>query len=71
MTDLMIALSRIVSQAPFLIRRSARSEDILAFLTGRDGGEQLLHALYDHIVDEAVPARLSEIVSRFQSTASR
>ena len=71
MTELMIALSRIVSRAPLLIRRGARSEDILAFLTGRDGGEQVLHALYDHIVDEAVPPRLSEIVYRHQSDAGQ
>jgi hypothetical protein len=71
MTELMLALSRIISRAPLLIGRGARSEDILAFLTGRDGGEQVLHALYDHIVDEAVPPRLSEIVYRHQSDAGR
>jgi hypothetical protein len=65
MTELM-TMSRIVSRAPYLIRPGARPDDILAFLTGRSGGENVLHALYDHIVDEAVPPRLSEIVFRDQ-----
>jgi hypothetical protein len=71
MTELMIVLRRMISRAPLLMRRETRSEDILAFLTGRSSGEQVLHALYDHIVDEAVPPRLSEIVFRHQSDADR
>jgi hypothetical protein len=30
-------------------------EQVLDFLDGRTGGEELLHALYDHILDEPVP----------------
>jgi hypothetical protein len=37
-------------------RREA--EEIRAFLTGRSNGGSLLHALYDHILDEKVPSRL-------------
>ena len=69
MVELMM-MSRIVSRAPALVRRGALPDDILAFLTGRSRGERVLHALYDHIVDEAVPARLSDIVFRNQSAHS-
>ncbi len=71
MTELMIVLRRIISRAPLVLRRGTRSDDILAFLAGRSGGEQVLHALYDHIADEAVPPRLSEILLRHQSGADR
>jgi hypothetical protein len=33
-------------------------EQLLDFLDGRTDGEELLHALYDHILDEPVPDRL-------------
>ena len=31
---------------------------IIDFLDGRTHGEALLHALYDHVLDEAVPERM-------------
>jgi hypothetical protein len=34
--------------------RSLRA-GIAAFLDGRTNGEELLHALYDHVLDEPVP----------------
>jgi hypothetical protein len=31
------------------------------FLDGRTHGEELLHALYDHVLDEAVPERMRSL----------
>jgi hypothetical protein len=33
-------------------------EQLLDFLDGKTDGEELLHALYDHILDEPVPEHL-------------
>jgi hypothetical protein len=33
-------------------------EQILDFLDGRTHGEDLLHALHDHVLDEPVPERM-------------
>lgn len=35
-----------------------------SFLAGYDNGSPLLHALYDHVLDEAVPARLKALLKR-------
>ena len=32
--------------------------EIRDFVAGRTDGEELLHALYDHVLDEPVPERL-------------
>jgi hypothetical protein len=37
---------------------SAVERDIRDFLIGKTHGESLLHALYDHVLDEPVPERL-------------
>jgi hypothetical protein len=37
-------------------------EQLLDFLDGRTDGEELLHALYDHILDEPVPERLRALL---------
>jgi hypothetical protein len=34
---------------------------IIDFLDGRTHGEALLHALYDHVLGEAVPERMSAL----------
>jgi hypothetical protein len=36
----------------------AVEEQLTDFLDGRTHGEELLHALYDHILDEPVPERM-------------
>jgi len=36
----------------------AVGEQLLDFLDGRTDGEELLHALYDHVLDEPVPERM-------------
>jgi hypothetical protein len=33
-------------------------EQLLDFLDGRTDGEELLHTLYDHVLDEPVPERM-------------
>jgi hypothetical protein len=38
--------------------------EIRAFLDGDTNGEPLLHALYDHVLDEPIPARLLEALRR-------
>jgi hypothetical protein len=38
-------------------------EHLLDFLDGRTDGEELLHALYDHVLDEPVPARMQALFS--------
>jgi hypothetical protein len=37
---------------------------IRAYLAGKGDGAELLHALYDPILDEPVPERLSALVKR-------
>lgn len=39
-------------------------DDIRDFLAGRTDGEDLLHALYDHVLDEPVPERLRALLRR-------
>ena len=38
--------------------------EIADFLDGRTHGESLFHALYDHVLDEPVPARMREVLKR-------
>jgi hypothetical protein len=40
------------------------SDRIAAFLDGRTHGEDLLHELYDHVLDEPIPQRMREILDR-------
>ena len=44
------------SGARFL--RSSLEDQIADFLDGRTDGESLLHALYDHVLDEPIPERM-------------
>jgi hypothetical protein len=38
--------------------------DIRDFLAGRSDGKDLLHTLYDHVLDEPVPERLRAVLKR-------
>ena len=38
--------------------------DIRDFVAGKNEGEELLHALYDHVLDEPVPERLRAVLRR-------
>ena len=44
--------------------RCSADRDIRDFLAGRTDGEDLLHALYDHVLDEPVPERLKALLRR-------
>jgi hypothetical protein len=37
---------------------------ILAFLSGETNGEDVLHQIYDHVLDEPVPERLRAVLKR-------
>lgn len=52
---------RPVEPQPTLSRQSVDGE-IRAFLAGKTDGEDLLHALYDHVLDEPIPERLRAIL---------
>jgi hypothetical protein len=47
-----------------VIARCSTDRDIRDFLAGRTDGEQLLHALYDHVLDEPIPERLRAALRR-------
>jgi hypothetical protein len=38
--------------------------DIRDFLAGKNDGNDLLHELYDHVLDEPVPERLRAVLKR-------
>jgi len=46
------------------IARSSIDGEIRDFLAGKSEGEDLLHALYDHVLDEPVPERLRAVLKR-------
>jgi hypothetical protein len=46
------------------IAMSMIDRDIRDFLAGKNEGEDLLHALYDHVLDEPVPQRLRDVLRR-------
>lgn len=56
------ALKRIPVRPRIVI--SPIDRGICDFLAGKTDGEELLHALYDHILDEPVPERLRAILRR-------
>ena len=47
-----------------VLATSGTDQDIRDFLAGKNDGEQLLHALYDHVLDEPVPERLLALLRR-------
>lgn len=44
------------------IAKCSTDRDIRDFLAGKNNGEQLLHALYDHVLDEPVPERVKALL---------
>lgn len=46
------------------IRICSIDSRIRAFLDGDSDGEDVLHAIYDHVLDEPVPERLRAILKR-------
>jgi hypothetical protein len=39
-------------------------QQILDFLEGRTHGEELLHALHDHVLDEPIPERMRALFNK-------
>ncbi len=46
------------------IAMSSTDKDIRDFVAGRSDGEDLFHALYDHVLDEPVAQRLRALLKR-------
>jgi hypothetical protein len=44
--------------------RCSTEREIRDFLNGKTDGEDLLHQLYDHVLDEPVPERLTALLKR-------
>ena len=44
--------------------RCSNEREIRDFLNGKTEGEDLLHRLYDHVLDEPVPERLTALLKR-------
>jgi hypothetical protein len=55
----------IFARCPIAVRRASRpsvSQQIADFLDGRTHGEELLHALYDHVLDEPIPESMRRLL---------
>ena len=44
--------------------RCSTEREIRDFLSGKTDGEDLLHRMYDHVLDEPVPERLTALLKR-------
>jgi hypothetical protein len=56
-------LDAVLSAAAQLESARPSVEDrIAAFLDGRTHGEELLHALYDHVLDEPIPPQMKALL---------
>jgi hypothetical protein len=44
--------------------RCSTEREIRDFLSGKTDGEDLLHRLYDHVLDEPVPEHLTALLKR-------
>ena len=44
--------------------RCSTEREIRDFLSGKTDGEDLLHRLYNHVLDEPVPERLTALLKR-------
>jgi hypothetical protein len=52
-------------------RQDAVADRIKDFLAGRTHGEELLHALYDHVLHEAIPERIGSLFKRADPAGDR
>lgn len=50
--------------AESIVPRHSVDSQIRSFLSGENDGEEVLHAIYDHVLDEAVPERLTALLKR-------
>ena len=56
-------ISRCGGPEPRSLPDSVNSQ-IIDFLEGRTDGEDLLHAMYDHIIDEPIPERMRALFTK-------
>ncbi len=59
-----LAVKRLDADMEPRIAISWIDRDIRDFLAGKNEGEDLLHALYDRVLDEPVPGRLRALLKR-------
>ena len=59
-----LAVKRLDADMEPRIAISWIDRDIRDFLAGKNEGEDLLHALYDRVLDEPVPERLRALLKR-------
>ncbi len=59
-----LAVKRLDADMEPRIAMSWIDRDIRDFLAGKNEGEDLLHALYDRVLDEPVPERLRALLKR-------
>ena len=55
-----LAVNRLTVERRFAT--SPTDGDIRDFLDGKNTGEALLHAIYDHVLDEPIPERLRALL---------
>ena len=53
-----IAACGILEPAFLTVPAATVEQQIIDFLDGRTHGEELLHALHDHVLDEPIPERM-------------
>ena len=58
------AVRRLPVETNINIRLCSTDSRIRAFLDGETDGEDVLHAIYDHVLDEPVPERLRAALKR-------
>jgi hypothetical protein len=56
-------VGRLVGRAP-AVGATWSSRELDRFVAGATNGETLLHALYDEVLDEPVPVRLSTLMKQ-------
>jgi hypothetical protein len=67
--DQLTSMRKLAATAPVLvIRRGDGPEAVADFLSGRTAGRTLLRALFDHVLNEPVPQRLTELLRRHERT---
>jgi len=60
--DQLSSMKKIIAAAPRLILRQGDIRDAIGdFLTGRSAGVSILAALFDHILEEPVPQRITKL----------
>lgn len=66
MTEMMLKVTCAKAELPAALGDldGAIDREIRLFLNGENDGSELLHGLYDDVLDEPVPSRLTDILRR-------